>query len=108
LLYGVHYGREVFLNAIWAVGSALAWRGRGTLEVQPRRRNVSHPRWGCTRRPSAAVIQAAAVGPVQAPPSGGGCWRAAASAARCVADNSPVAPGLRWRRSSTPAAPCWW
>ena len=40
--------REVFLKAAWAVGSALAWRGRGTFAVQPKRRNVSHPRWGCT------------------------------------------------------------
>ena len=36
--------REVFLKAAWAAGSALAWRGRGTFEVQPKRRSVSHPR----------------------------------------------------------------
>jgi hypothetical protein len=35
---------EVFLKAAWAVGSALAWRGRGTFEVQPKRRSISHPR----------------------------------------------------------------
>jgi hypothetical protein len=63
LLYGLHYSREVFLKTTWAVGSAFAWRGGGTLEVQPRRRNASHPRWGCTRGPSVAVSHAAAFGP---------------------------------------------
>ena len=41
--------RESFLKVAWASGSACAWRGRGTLEVQPKRRNTSHPRCGCTR-----------------------------------------------------------
>jgi hypothetical protein len=82
LLHGVHYGREVFLKAACAAGSAFAWRGRGTLEVQPRRRKASHPRWGWTAWPSVTLIQAAAVGPVHTPPSGGGCVRAVASAAR--------------------------
>jgi hypothetical protein len=63
LLQGVDYGREVFLKAIWAVGSALAWRGRGTLEVQPRRRKASLPRGGGTAWPSVALIQAVAFGP---------------------------------------------
>ena len=40
--------REVFLKTAWAVGSASAWRGRGTFAVQPERRNVPHPRWGGT------------------------------------------------------------
>jgi hypothetical protein len=106
LLPGVDYGREVFLKAAWAIGSALVWRGRGTLAVQPRRRQASHPRWAGTRRPRVAAIQAAAFGPVHTPPSGGGCVRAAASAVRWAAARSPPAPGLRRRRSSTPAGPC--
>jgi hypothetical protein len=60
LLHRLHYRRQGFLQAAYAAGSAGTWRGRGTLEVQPRRRSTSHPRWGCTRRPSVALIQAAA------------------------------------------------
>jgi hypothetical protein len=63
LLQGVRHGREGFLKATRAAGSAFAWRGRGTLTVQPRRRNASHPHWRCTRRPNVAAIQAAALGP---------------------------------------------
>ena len=52
LLEGLDNCREVFLKASCAAGAAFAWRGRGTLEVHPRRRSVSQPRCGCTRRPS--------------------------------------------------------
>lgn len=63
---------EVCLKAVWAVRSALAWPGRGTFEVPPKRHGISQPGWGCARRPSVAAIQAAALGPVHTPPSGGG------------------------------------
>ena len=33
-LQGLDYGRKVFWKAAWAVGSALTWRGRGTLAGQ--------------------------------------------------------------------------
>jgi hypothetical protein len=81
LLQGLDYGRKGFLKAAWAVGAALAWGGRGPFEVHPRRGHISQPRGGWTRWPRVAAIQAAALGPVQTPPSGGGCLRAAASAA---------------------------
>jgi hypothetical protein len=44
LLHRLHYGREVCLKAACAMGSACAWRGRGTFEVHPKRRSTSHPR----------------------------------------------------------------
>jgi hypothetical protein len=37
-------GGELFLNAAWAAGSALGWRGRGTFGRMPRRRNISQLR----------------------------------------------------------------
>ena len=107
LLERLDGGRKSVLKAAWAAGSAFAWRGRGTFEVHPQRRSVSQPRWGCTRRPRVAAIQAAALGPVHTPPSGGGGSRAVRSAARWAADKRPAAPGLRWRRSSRPAGPSW-
>jgi hypothetical protein len=81
--------RQLFLHAAWATGSAFAWRGRGTFGRRPRRRSISHPRWGYTGRPSAMAIQAATLGPVQSPPSGGWVSSAVARAARGVADSSP-------------------
>lgn len=107
LRQGADYGREVGLKAAGAIGSALGWRGRGPVEVHPRRRHAAQPRWACTRRPRVAAIQAAACGPVHTPPSGGGGLRAAASAVRCAAARSPLAPGWRRRRSSSPAGPGW-
>src|SRR5688500_2821694 len=38
LLYRLDYDGKVFLKAACAAGSALAWRGRGTLDVQPKHR----------------------------------------------------------------------
>jgi hypothetical protein len=106
VLQRLDYGRKVFLKAAWAVGSALTWRGRGTFEVHPRRRSISQPRWGCMRWPNLAAIQAAALGLVQTPPSRGGCVRTAASAARWLAESSPIRPGFRCRRSSSPTGSC--
>jgi hypothetical protein len=45
-------------------------------------------------------------GPVQTPPFGGGCLRAAASAARWLVESSLMRPGVRCRRSSSPAGRC--
>jgi hypothetical protein len=82
LLHRLDYGGALFLKAAWASGSALAWRGRGTWGVKPTRRSISQPRGGYPGRPRVAAIQAATVGPVQRPPSGGGWSRALARAGR--------------------------
>jgi hypothetical protein len=52
LLPRLHYRRQGFLQAAYAAGSAGTWRGRGTLEVQPRRRSTSHPAGGARGAPA--------------------------------------------------------
>lgn len=87
------HSRQLFLNATWAIGSAFAWRGRGTFARNPRRRRLAHPRWGGPVWPRVAAIQAATFGPVHRPPSAGGRASAAARAVRCAGAHSPGLPG---------------
>ena len=107
LVDGLASCREGCLTAAGAAGSALRWRGLGPLDVQPRRRRSSPPRGGGPGCPTVAAIQAAALGPVQTPPSGGGSARAVVNVARCAGDHRPTRPGCRCRGSPSPAGPVW-
>src|SRR6185295_4338545 len=72
---------QLFLNASRSSGVAAAgWRGRGFCTDHLIAFSASQPRWGKTAaRPSSPAIQAAALGPVHTPPSGGGSRKRALS-----------------------------
>src|SRR5215212_3463514 len=72
---------QLFLNASRSSGVAEAgWRGRGFCTDQPIALSTSQPRWGKTSAsPSSPAIQAATLGLVHNPPSGGGSSRRALS-----------------------------
>src|SRR3954452_11282701 len=65
---------QLFLNAARSSGVAAAsWRGRGFCTDQLIAFRASQPRWGNpAASPSSPAIQAATLGPVHSPPSGGG------------------------------------
>lgn len=93
VLHPLDYLGKLFFKAAWTAGSALAWRGRGTVGRKPRRWRISQPRWGCTGRPSVAAIQAATFGPVHSPPSGGG-WSSACQRGTLCGRQRPSAGGV--------------
>src|SRR5215207_1053931 len=72
---------QLFLNASRSSGVAAAgWRGRGFCTDQPIAFRASQPRCGNTAAsPSSPAIQAATLGLVHKPPSGGGSRRRALS-----------------------------
>src|SRR5215204_750511 len=72
---------QLFLNVSHSSGVAAAgWRGRGFCTDQLIALSASQPRCGKTAaRPSSPAIQAATLGPVHKPPSGGGSSRRALS-----------------------------
>src|SRR3954463_5068711 len=72
---------QLFLNASRSSGVAAAgWRGRGFCTDQLIAFRASQPRWGKTpASPSSPAIQAATLGLVHKPPSGGGSRRRALS-----------------------------
>src|SRR6185312_8492766 len=92
---------QLFLNASRSSGVAEAgWRGRGFCTDQPIAFSASQPRWGNTAAsPSSPAIQAATLGPVHSPPSGGGARRRALSLSSSSGLRTDGLMPLRRRRS---------
>src|SRR4051812_28213344 len=98
---------QLFLNASRSSGVAEAgWRGRGFCTDQPIAFRASQPRWGKTSAsPSSPAIQAATLGLVHSPPSGGGSrTRALSLSSRSGLRTEGLVP-FRRRRSPRACGP---
>src|SRR5262249_23250163 len=88
-----------------AAVAALGWHGRGTWSEKPR--PCDHPQPVClqARTPQRSRTEAATLGPVQSPPSGGECGRAAHRSICWSVESLLWPPSAATRRSARPAGP---